>query len=85
MNNNNELEIKKTYNKREYMREYMRKYNLKKKGEPRKKLTDDEKKERLKTSHRKYYLKNKENILKKQQKKIMSNRIQFLTDKLKTL
>ena len=85
MNNNNDEEIKKTHNKRVYMREYMRNYNLKKKGVPRKKLTEDEKRERLKTSHSKYYLKNKENILKRQQKKIMTNRIQYLTDKLKTL
>ena len=89
--NMNEHDMKTTHDdnikekKRLYMREYMRKYNLKHKGTPRVKLTKDEREKRLKESHKKYYLKNRTTILRKQQKKTMINRIKYLTEKVNTL
>ena len=73
--------IKKNECKRTYMREYMRKYNMtRNKNRPR--LTEEEKRESTKQSHKKYYMKNKDKILKTQKKKIVTKRIEFLNKKL---
>lgn len=87
MNNNTQMtnkKIKKTECKRTYMREYMRKYNLKKYGK-KTKMTDDERKESLKQSHKKYYTLNRDTILKNQKKKVMRKRIESLKYKLAEL
>jgi hypothetical protein len=87
MNNAQEAtdtKIKKTQCKKTYMREYMRKYNLKKYGEKIKK-TEDDKKESLRQSHKKYYLRNKATILKAQKEKVKINRIVRLKKQLEEL
>jgi hypothetical protein len=76
--------VNKTDDRKAYMREYMRQYNIKKYGIKRKQ-TDIEKKESLKQSHKKYYQKNKEKILKKQNTVMKLKRLDRLRIKLKTL
>jgi hypothetical protein len=59
MNGEEECEYKKEKRKA-YMRNYMRERNLRLKGQPKKKLTDEEKKEKIKHNNRNNYLKNRE-------------------------
>jgi hypothetical protein len=80
----NDNKIKKTENMRTYMREYMREYNLKKYGE-KKKMTAEQKKENLRRSHKKYYLKNKPKLLENQKEKVKKNRIVRLRKQLREL
>jgi len=77
----NDNKIKKTENMRTYMREYMREYNLKKYGE-KKKMTAEQKRENLRHSHKKYYLKNKHKLLENQKEKVKKNRIVRLRKQL---
>lgn len=76
--------IKKPFDRKVYMRNYMKRYNEKKYG-IKQKLTDDEKRERRKISHRKYYLKKRDSILLNQKKKVIINRINKLKNKLSSL
>lgn len=46
-----------------YMREYMIKRNIQIRGEPRAKLTDEQKKQKVKENNRKNYMKNRERAL----------------------
>lgn len=82
--NNQEIKENKKIDRKAYMRNYMRIYN-----EHRKKrkvlLTDEEKKERLKQSHKKYYNKYKTTILNKQKEKNKYKQIERLKNKLKSL
>ena len=79
-----DIQENKKMTRKEYMKQYMRKYN-----ETRIKrrilLTPEEKKERLKTSHKKYYIKNKNKILLKQKEKNRIKQIERLKSKLKAL
>lgn len=73
--NNDDLKKQK---RREYMREYMKKRNVKLRGEPRKPLTEQEKKERIKISNHKQYMKNRDKHIlyarkKREQKTGMTN------------
>jgi len=62
MDNCNNAEKKKT-DRRKYMRDYMRQRNVKIRGDPRTILTDDQKKEKVKSNNRKYYINNREKAL----------------------
>lgn len=84
INENKEDKLKKTECKRTYMREYMREYNLRKYGK-KAKMTEEQKKENLKKSHRKYYMKNRNSILTTQKKKVRMNRINILQKQLNDL
>lgn len=80
--NNNDLKKQK---RREYMREYMKKRNVKLRGEPRKPLTEQEKKERIKISNHKQYMKNRDkNILYARKKRELKTGISNI-DKIKKL
>ena len=80
--------INKTADRKAYMREYMKQYNAKKPKAPRPQRitqTAEQKKAQHKTSLRKYYLKNKDNILKHKKVYNTQKRIQKLEDKLEAL
>ena len=72
-----------------YMREYMRKRNIKLRGEPRRKLTTIEKKEKQRVINKKKYLRNREKLLeyarKKREKKTGITRLDRIKILINTL
>jgi hypothetical protein len=60
MNTNENLNTNNKKSRKEYMKEYMRKRNIKIRGEPRAKLTDDQKKEKVKETNKKNYIKKRD-------------------------
>ena len=58
----NDIEIKKEKRKA-YMREYMRKRNLKLRGQPRIKMTEEQKKEKMRIQNKQKYEKNRTKLI----------------------
>jgi hypothetical protein len=81
---NKENVLTKQQIKRIYMREYMRQYNIKKYGE-KTKMTPEQKSESIKSSHKKYYIRNKDTILQNQKVKVKANKIKRLKKQLREL
>jgi len=70
--------------RREYMKNYIKNRNVKIRGEPRTKFTDEERKQKIKERNKMYYQKNKEklktNAKKTREKKTTDNKLNKITD-----
>jgi hypothetical protein len=86
MNKHDEEPIK-PKTRKEYMRQYMKTYNLKKGRKPREetRLTAEQRRNNLKESQKKYYLKNKDFIKKKRTLYLHNKKIEKLKNKINFL
>ena len=75
--------------RKEYMKNYIKQRNIKIRGEPRKKYTDDEKIQKVKDRNKSYYLKNKDKLKdtarQTRARKTTDNKLNKITELLKTL
>jgi hypothetical protein len=82
-------EDEKKTKRKEYMKNYIKQRNIKIRGEPRKKYTDAEKKQKIKDRNKSYYLKNKEKLKETARqtraRKTTDNKLNKITELLKTL